>query len=199
MCTPFTLLNASWAPGPNAASRSLPPETRSSSVWAMARGCSWISLSMKCRYGPRSTASAVSWLSSTARVARAPSESMTVIAVRRTSATSPSSRNMKRRVTGSRAATSSDEVLVDAEADHDGTPLAGEHDGLWIALRHHRQGVSPFELGDGLTHRLVKTAARGQMMMDSMRDHLGVCLRIEGVAQLREPGAQCLVILDDSV
>ena len=46
MRTASVLANTAWAAGPNAASSSLPPATRSSSVCATARGCSWISLSM---------------------------------------------------------------------------------------------------------------------------------------------------------
>ena len=106
MCTFCVRWNTSVAAGPKAASSRRPLATRSCSVSATARGCSWISLSMKCRYCPFSAASADSSLSRTARSAVLPSRSMTRTLSRRTSATSPSSRKMKRRVTGSSAATS---------------------------------------------------------------------------------------------
>src|SRR6186713_648300 len=66
MCTCSTFLKISVAVGPNAASSRRPFATRSASVSAMARGCSWISLSMKWRYWPFSAASADSSLSRTA-------------------------------------------------------------------------------------------------------------------------------------
>jgi hypothetical protein len=84
--------------------------------------------------------------------------------VRRISATSPSSRNMKRRVTGSSADTSeATKFSFDAETDDDRAALAREHDPRRILLADHGERVGAFELGDGGAHGLEHVAHRLQV------------------------------------
>ena len=79
--------------------------------------------------------------------------------LRRISATSPSSRNMNRRVTGQqRRHVGSDEILVDAEPDDHRAALARQHDALRDRLGHDRERVGALELGDGAAHRLEQLA-----------------------------------------
>jgi hypothetical protein len=92
------------------------------------------------RYWPFSAASADSSLSRTGRSALSPFLSSTLIEVRRMSATSPSSRNMKRRVTGSSAAdVRGDEVLVDAETHDHRATFARQDDALRFGFTDYRQ------------------------------------------------------------
>ena len=118
---------------------------------------------------------------------------------RRISATSPSSRNMNRRVTGSSAATSdATKFSFVAEADHDRAARAREHDAVGVFLRHHRERVRAFELRDRRAHGLEQVARCLQVIVDAVRDDFGVGLGRELVAGLQLV-AQLLVVLDDAV
>ncbi len=55
------------------------------------------------------------------------------------------------------------------------------------------------QFGDGLAHRGKQVLVSGEMMMNTVRDDLGVGLRGELIAQPREILTQLLVILDDAV
>jgi hypothetical protein len=91
------------------------------------------------------------------------------------------------------------EVLVVADADHDRAARAREHDRLGRILREHGERVRTFELRDGGTHRAEQVAELLLVIVNAMRDHLGIGLRRELVAELGELVAQLLVILDDAV
>jgi len=54
-------------------------------------------------------------------------------------------------------------------------------------------------LGDGGAHGLEQVARRPQVVVDAVRDHLGVGLGGELVTLARRLGAQLLVVLDDAV
>ena len=93
----------------------------------------------------------------------------------------------------------SDEIFIDAEADNHRAARAREHDALGIGLRNGRERVRAVQFRNGFAHRLVQPGRFRQMMVNAVRDDLGVGLRTEGVAEFGETGAQRLVILDDAV
>ena len=111
--------------------------------------------------------------------------------LRRISATSPSSRKMKRRVTGSSAATSEATKFSSTPSPMTtGQPSRARINAVGIVLAHHGESVGALELGDRGAHRLEQIAERLQVMMDAVCDHLGVGLRGELVARALELGAQ---------
>gem|GEM_PF-3013895 len=91
------------------------------------------------------------------------------------------------------------EIFIDAKPDDDRTSGPGEHHTVRIAFGYHRKSIGSLQLGDGLAHSRVQIGGSGQMIMDAVRDHLGIGFRIEAIAQVDEPGTQRLVILDDPV
>ena len=107
---------------------------------------------------------------------------------------------MKRRVTGSSAATSEATKFSSMPSPMTtGQPSRAStmHSGSVSTIDRERIGAVQF--GDGLAHRLEQIGGVRQMMVNAMRDDLGVGLRAEAVAQLVESGAQRLVIFDDAV
>jgi hypothetical protein len=66
-------------------------------------------------------------------------------------------------------------------------------------LAHHQQRIRPFQLRHRGTHGLEQIADRFQVVVDAMRNDLGVGLGIELVAAPLEVGAQLVVVLDDAV
>jgi len=91
------------------------------------------------------------------------------------------------------------EIFIDAESDDDGTSGPGEHHTVRIAFGYNRESIGSLELGDGLAHGRVQVGGTGQVMMYAVRDHFGIGFRIEAIAQVDEPVAQRLMILDDPV
>ena len=119
---------------------------------------------------------------------------------RRTSATSPSSRNMKRRVTGSSAATSEATKFSSSPRPMTtGQPSRARMMPVGLVLAHHRERVGALELRDRGAHRLEQILHGLQVEVDAVRDDLGVGLGGERVAALLELRAQLLVVLDDAV
>ena len=92
-----------------------------------------------------------------------------------------------------------DEVLVVADADHDRATGARQHDRLGRILRQHGERVRAFELRNRGAHRAEQVAELLLVIVNAMRDHFGVGLRSERVAELGELLAQLLVVLDDAV
>ena len=92
-----------------------------------------------------------------------------------------------------------DEVLVLAEADDHRAALARHHDAVGVVLRHDCERVGALELRDGGAHGLEEVARHLEVVVDAVRDHLGVGLGGELVALALRLGAQLLVVLDDAV
>ena len=91
------------------------------------------------------------------------------------------------------------EVLVDPEADDHRATFARQDDALGLRLADYRQRVGAFQLCHRGAHGLEQVLLRGQVVMHAVRDHLGVGLRGELVAEFLEILAQFFVILDDAV
>ena len=107
---------------------------------------------------------------------------------------------MNWRVTGSSAETSdATKFSFVADADHDRAAGAREHDRLRRVLRQHGERVRTFELRDSGAHGAEQVAELLLVIVDAMRDHFGVGLGGERVAELRELFAQLFVVLDDAV
>ena len=107
---------------------------------------------------------------------------------------------MKRRVTGSSAATSEATKFSPTPETHDhGAAFARQDDALRLLLANYRQRVRAFELGHGGAHGLEQVFLRGEMKVHAMRDHFGVGFRGERVAGLLQLLAQLFVIFDDAV
>ncbi len=168
------VLKTSVAAGPNAASSNRPFATRSGSVSATARGCSWISLSMKWRYWPFSAASADSSLSRTGR------STVVAVLVENLDGRAADVRDVAffeeheaARDGQQRGDVRGDEVLVDAEADDDRAAFARQDDALRIVLADDRERVGAFELGDrgahGLEQVLLRLAGDGACDARSLR------------------------------
>ncbi len=92
-----------------------------------------------------------------------------------------------------------DEILVDAEADDDRTARAREHDAVGVALADDRERIGALQFGDGLAYGAEQVVRVHEVMVNAVRDDLGVGLGAEAVAQILELGAQQVVILDDAV
>ncbi len=92
-----------------------------------------------------------------------------------------------------------DEVFIDAETDGDGTPLARHHDAFRIRLADHRQGIGALQFGHGLANRRIQIRRPAQVMMNPVRDDLGIGFRGKEISQRFEPRTQRLVIFDDAV
>ena len=84
---------------------------------------------------------------------------------------------MKRRVTGSSAATSeATKFSSTPEADDHRAAFARQDDALRIVLAHHRERVGALELRHGGAHGLEQVLHRCQVMVDAVRDDFGVGL-----------------------
>ena len=92
-----------------------------------------------------------------------------------------------------------DEVLLEADPDHQGAALAGGHQVLRVLGVDDPEGVGAGHARGGPAHRLHEGVAGFELVVDGMDDHLGVGLRGEAVAGGRLPLAQQLVVLDDAV
>ena len=76
---------------------------------------------------------------------------------------------------------------------------AREHDAVRVLAPHHRERVGAAQLRDRLLHRLEQVVVPVEVIVDAVRDDLGVGVRGELVAGLLELVAQLLVVLDDAV
>ena len=91
------------------------------------------------------------------------------------------------------------EVFVYAQTDHRRAALARHHDALRIRLREHRERIGAAQFSYCLLHGPQQAARGCQMMMNAVRNHLGIGFRVESIAQSRQFNAQGLVIFDDAV
>jgi hypothetical protein len=91
------------------------------------------------------------------------------------------------------------EILVLADADHDRAAFAREHDTIAVVLRHDSERIRAFKLRDGGAHCLEQVVRDLQVIVDPVRNDLGIGLRRELVAGLDQLGTQFVVVLDDAV
>lgn len=76
-----------------------------------------------------------------------------------------------------------DEVLALAYPDQQRAAHARADEAFRFGLAHHRQRIGTGQFLDGVLQRGEQVAGAAQMVMDQMRDDLGVGLRLEGVAE----------------
>ena len=92
-----------------------------------------------------------------------------------------------------------DEVLADAEADHERARDARHDDALGILGVEHEQRVRADEALHRQAQRFEQIVALLQIVVDEMRGDLGVGLGLELVALGDELVFERLVVLDDAV
>ena len=92
-----------------------------------------------------------------------------------------------------------DEVLLLAKSDQERAAGAREHDAVRVLAPHHGKRIGAPQFGDGLLHGLEEVAAPGQVIVNAVRDDLGIGVRGELVAGALEFGPELLVVLDDAV
>ena len=92
-----------------------------------------------------------------------------------------------------------DEVLAFAEADEQRAADARAGKGLRRGGRHDRDRVRADEIAHGTLRGGEEIAGLAVVVVDEVGDDLGVGLRLEGVAELLQPLALLLVVLDDAV
>ena len=104
------------------------------------------------------------------------------------------------RVTGSSAATSeATKFSCSPSADDHRAAFARHDDAVGVGLRHDGERIGALELGHGGAHGLEQVAGHLEVVVDAVRDHLGVGLGGELVALAPRLVAQLLVVLDDAV
>ena len=91
------------------------------------------------------------------------------------------------------------EVLFDAKTNDDRAALTREDEPIGIVLTHNGERVGAFKLSDCGAYRLEKIANRCEVIVDAVRDDLGIGLRGKAVTQPLKIGAQLVVVLDDAV
>jgi hypothetical protein len=69
-----------------------------------------------------------------------------------------------------------DKILLLSDPQHQRAAGAGHHDPLPIAGAHHRQGIGPYQLRGGGTHRLQEIAVGTQLFVQQVGDYLGIGL-----------------------
>ncbi len=95
-----------------------------------------------------------------------------------------------------------DEVLVLTEADDDRRPLPHRDDLLWFVRREDREREEACHLRGGAPHGIFErhpVLTGADVLLDQVRDDLGVGLRHERVPFLGETAFDLQVVLDDAV
>ncbi|CAB5028393.1 unannotated protein [freshwater metagenome] len=92
-----------------------------------------------------------------------------------------------------------DEILVFTDADDDRAAHAGEDDAIRIGLIDHGECIRAFKLGHRGAHGLEHIAQLFLVIVDAMRNHLGVRFRREDVTRLLQLFTQHNEIHDDAV
>ena len=92
-----------------------------------------------------------------------------------------------------------DEVLADADADHEWAAGAGGDDPTGIFAGHHAERVGAFEALDRLADGFEEVALLIEAMIDEVCDDLRIGVRLQFVACIEEFVAQLLEVLDDAV
>ena len=86
-----------------------------------------------------------------------------------------------------------------ADAQQQRRATAGADDGAGFPAADDGQRVGTMQAGDGRRHGIGQRQAGERQRMHQVGHHLGVGLRVEGVALALEFGAQFFVVLDDAV
>ena len=94
-----------------------------------------------------------------------------------------------------------DEVLANAEADHERAADAHGDDAAWVIGGNHGQRECTFKSARGLAHRVAQLDLRvaAETVVHQMGDHFGVRVRLEPAPSFLELFAQAFVVLDDAV
>ncbi len=92
-----------------------------------------------------------------------------------------------------------EEVLALAQPDHERAAHARAGHRIGIVQGHHAQRVRAMQIGRGFLRRDEEVFRGAEVVMDEVRHHLGVGLRLEHVAQGFQPLALFLMVLDDAV
>ena len=91
-------------------------------------------------------------------------------------------------------------VLAVAEPDHHAAGAGLRRDeGAGLPVREHADRVRATDLLEREAHRLGKTARLGPVLLDQVRQYLGVGLRLEQVTFGLEPGLDRQIVLEDAV
>ncbi len=93
----------------------------------------------------------------------------------------------------------SDEMLFNADAQHQRTAGARRDQAFRVFAANHPQAVSAGELSGRLLHRAQQAAGLAHSLIDQMRDHLGVGVGFKMVTGGNQRLFQFPVILDDAV
>ncbi len=93
----------------------------------------------------------------------------------------------------------SDEVFVVAHADHDRATGASEDHAVRRIFGNDGERIRAFQLGDRGAHRAENVAELLLVEVNAMRDHFGVGLGGELIAELGQLLTQLFVVLDDAV
>ncbi len=91
------------------------------------------------------------------------------------------------------------EVLAQAQTDHQRAAAARGEDAVRLRSADHRQAVGAVQLLDRRLERISQVRQALQRVVQQVDDGLGVGLRGEQVTEALEPLAQLLVVLDDAV
>ena len=92
------------------------------------------------------------------------------------------------------------EVLAVAEPDHHAAgPGLRRDEGVGLPVRDHADRVRAPDLLERAAHRLGEAARLGPVLLDQVRQHLRVGLRLEEVALGLEPGLDRQIVLEDAV
>ena len=85
------------------------------------------------------------------------------------------------------------------QSDYDWAAHAGEHEQGGVFLADNGERMGPLQLLHGLTNGRQQIPFGTEMRVNAMRDHLGIGVRGELVAQRLEFSAQSFVVLDNAV
>ena len=91
------------------------------------------------------------------------------------------------------------EVFAFTVPDHHRATHAREDEPVRLRFAQHHQRIGAFKFRDRGAHCLEQVAQGSHVVVDAMRDDLGVGLGRELVAQLLEFAAQLHVVFDDAV
>ena len=163
-------------------------EIRPSMVSRTARGCSWISLSMKCLKPPFSAMIGSQVRCCTWRMIGRPSKSRQLHAFRRDHRqVAIGQEEQIAGVVEDRRHIRRHEILFFAQADHGGRAVAGSDDLVGLIHRDDRQREHSGQFLDGFADRFFQRgpmaiAALQEILLDQVRDDFGVGLGRELVS-----------------
>ena len=92
-----------------------------------------------------------------------------------------------------------EEVLAQAQADHQRAAAAGCHDAVRLAGADHGQTVGTVQLFDRGLEGGGQVAVVLELVVEQVGDHFGVGVRGEDVAQALELFTQHFMVFDDAV